>query len=221
MIKQLKDKVFRANIELVRHGLVRFTWGNVSGFEPNERLMVIKPKGLTYDNLQSDDMVVVDINGNVVEGYLPPSSDTMTHLALYRAFPQLGGIVHTHSFYASGWAEAGMAIPCLSTFHADVFHGDIPCTREMTDEEIDGEYELATGKVLVESIKHGNPLETPGILVRSHGPFTWGKNPEDAVHNAIVLEYVAKTAYLARSINPTVKMNDKLVEAHYARKHNE
>lgn len=219
MLKELKEKVFRANIELVKHGLVIYTWGNVSGFDPKERLVVIKPSGLDYEAMQSDDMVVVDLDGNVVEGELRPSSDTPTHLALYRAFPAIGGVVHTHSTYATAWAQAGVDIPNIGTTHADSFYGDIPCTRDMTEAEIKGDYELETGNVIAERLKGTNPMDTPGVLVKNHGPFVWGKTPGDAVHNAVVMEQVAKMAVIALSINPNLTMNPHLIEKHYARKH--
>ena len=210
MLKELKEKVFRANIELVKHGLVIYTWGNVSGFDPNKRLVVIKPSGLDYDAMQSDDMVVVDLEGNIVEGELRPSSDTPTHLALYRAFPEVGGIVHTHSTYATAWAQAGLDIPNIGTTHADYFHGDIPCTADMTEAEVKGDYELETGN---------DYMATPGALVKNHGPFAWGRNPSDAVHNAVVMEEVAKMAFIAMNINPALTMSPYLVEKHFSRKH--
>jgi len=219
MLKELKEKVFRANIELVKHGLVIYTWGNVSGFDPKEKLIVIKPSGLDYEIMQSDDMVVVDLDGNVVEGELRPSSDTMSHLALYRAFPSIGGIVHTRSAYATAWAQSGLDIPNIGTTHADSFHGDIPCTRDMTEEEIKGDYELETGNVIIERLRGTNPMDTPGILVKNHGPFIWGKNPSEAVYNAVVMEHVAKMAYIALTINPDLTMNPNLIEKHFARKH--
>lgn len=219
MLKKLKEKVFRANIELVKHGLVIYTWGNVSGFDPDEKLVVIKPSGLDYETMQSDDMVVVDLDGKVIEGDLRPSSDTMSHLALYKAFPTIGGIVHTRSTYASAWAQAGVDIPNIGTLHADSFHGDIPCTREMTDEEINGDYEHATGKVIIERLQGSNPMDTPGILVRNHGPFIWGKTPSEAVYNAVVMEQVAKMAFISLSINPKLTMPAHLIEKHFSRKH--
>ncbi len=219
MLKELKEKVFRANIELVKHGLVIYTWGNVSGFDPNKRLVVIKPSGLDYDAMQSDDMVVVDLEGNVVEGELRPSSDTPTHLALYRAFPEVGGIVHTHSTYATAWAQAGLDIPNIGTTHADYFHGDIPCTADMTEAEVKGDYELETGNVIVRRFDGIDYMDTPGALVKNHGPFAWGRNPSDAVHNAVVMEEVAKMAFIAMNINPALTMSPYLVEKHFSRKH--
>lgn len=219
MLQQLKDKVFKANLDLVRHGLVIFTWGNVSAIDPESRLVVIKPSGVSYDEMTADDMVVVDLDGNVVEGHLNPSSDTPTHLALYRAWPEIGGIVHTHSTYATAWAQAGKSIPAIGTTHADYFHNEIPCTGDMSEQEVKGAYELETGNVIVRRFEGINPVHTPGVLVRNHGPFAWGKDCAEAVHNAVVLEQVAKMAYLAYMINPDLTMNPLLVEKHFSRKH--
>ena len=219
MLQQLKDKVFKANLALVRHGLVIFTWGNVSAVDPESRLVVIKPSGVSYDEMTADDMVVVDLDGNVVEGHLNPSSDTPTHLALYRAWPEIGGIVHTHSTYATAWAQAGKSIPAIGTTHADYFHNEIPCTGDMSEQEVKGAYELETGNVIVRRFEDINPVHTPGVLVRNHGPFAWGKDCAEAVHNAVVLEQVAKMAYLAYAINPDLTMNPLLVEKHFSRKH--
>lgn len=219
MLQQLKDKVFKANLALVRHGLVIFTWGNVSAIDPETRLVVIKPSGVSYDEMTADDMVVVDLNGNVVEGHLNPSSDTPTHLALYRAWPEIGGIVHTHSTYATAWAQAGKSIPAIGTTHADYFHNEIPCTGDMSEQEVKGAYELETGNVIVRRFEGINPVHTPGVLVKNHGPFAWGKDCDEAVHNAVVLEQVAKMAYLAYAINPDLTMNPLLVEKHFSRKH--
>ena len=219
MLQQLKDKVFKANLALVRHGLVIFTWGNVSAIDPETRLVVIKPSGVSYDEMTADDMVVVDLDGNVVEGHLNPSSDTPTHLALYRAWPEIGGIVHTHSTYATAWAQAGKSIPAIGTTHADYFHNEIPCTGDMSEQEVKGAYELETGNVIVRRFEGINPVHTPGVLVKNHGPFAWGKDCDEAVHNAVVLEQVAKMAYLAYAINPDLTMNPLLVEKHFSRKH--
>lgn len=219
MLQQLKDKVFKANLALVRHGLVIFTWGNVSAIDPESRLVVIKPSGVSYDEMTADDMVVVDLDGNVVEGHLNPSSDTPTHLALYRAWPEIGGIVHTHSTYATAWAQAGKSIPAIGTTHADYFHNEIPCTGDMSEQEVKGAYELETGNVIVRRFEDINPVHTPGVLVKNHGPFAWGKDCDEAVHNAVVLEQVAKMAYLAYAINPDLTMNPLLVEKHFSRKH--
>ncbi|MBJ2183110.1 MAG: L-ribulose-5-phosphate 4-epimerase [Muribaculaceae bacterium] len=220
MLDELKEKVFRANLDLVRHGLVIFTWGNVSGIDRERGLVVIKPSGVDYDAMKASDMVVVDLaTGEVVEGDLRPSSDTPTHLAIYRAWPEAGGVVHTHSTYATAWAQAGLDIPNIGTTHADYFHRDIPCTPDMTREEVQGDYELETGHVIVRSFDGMNPMHTPGVLVKNHGPFTWGTTPHDAVHNAVVLEQVAKMAYIAETLNPSLTMNPLLVEKHYLRKH--
>lgn len=220
MLEELKEKVFKANLDLVKHGLVIFTWGNVSGIDRESGLVVIKPSGVSYDDMKADDMVVVDINtGNVVEGSLRPSSDTPTHLALYRAFPEIGGVVHTHSTYATAWAQAGVDLPNIGTTHADYFHDAVPCTRDMTEAEVKGDYELETGNVIVDRFKNLNPVHTPGVLVKNHGPFTWGASPADAVHNAVVLEQVAKMASIAYTVNPSLSMNPLLIEKHFSRKH--
>ncbi|WP_303023359.1 L-ribulose-5-phosphate 4-epimerase [Duncaniella muris] len=219
MLQELKEKVFHANLELVKQGLVIYTWGNVSGIDREKGLVAIKPSGLDYDKMTADDMVVVDLEGNIVEGKLRPSSDTPTHLALYRAFPAIGGVVHTHSTYATAWSQAGLDIPNIGTTHADYFHKDIPCTADMTAEEVRGDYELETGNVIVRRFADIDPTATPAVLVKNHGPFTWGKDPADAVHNAVVLEQVAKMAFIARTINPALIMNPLLIEKHYNRKH--
>lgn len=220
MLEQLKKEVCDANLELVGHGLVIFTWGNVSGIDRDRGLVVIKPSGVSYDNMKPEDMVVVDLqSGKVVEGTLKPSSDTPTHLALYRAFPEIGGVVHTHSTYATAWAQTGKDLPNIGTTHADYFHDAVPCTRAMTEEEVKGEYELETGNVIVETFKQLNPIHTPGVLVNNHGPFTWGKTPHEAVHNAVVLEQVAKMGFIAFTLNPNLTMNPLLIEKHFNRKH--
>ena len=220
MLKELKEKVFKANLDLVRHGLVIFTWGNVSGIDRERGLVVIKPSGVDYDAMKASDMVVVDLStGEVVEGDLRPSSDTPTHLAIYRAFAEAGGVVHTHSTYATAWAQAGLDLPNIGTTHADYFHEAIPCTPDMTRDEVNGDYELETGHVIVRRFEGMNPMHTPGVLVKNHGPFTWGKSPADAVHNAVVLEQVAKMAYIAETLNPSLTMNPLLVDKHYMRKH--
>lgn len=219
MLESLKEKVFKANLDLVRHGLVIFTWGNVSAIDPDTRLVVIKPSGVSYDDMKPEDMVVVDLDGTIVEGDLNPSSDTPTHLALYRAWPEIGGVVHTHSTYATAWAQAGRGIPAIGTTHADYFHNEIPCTEDMSEREVKGAYELETGNVIVRRFEDINPVHTPGVLVKNHGPFTWGKDCAEAVHNAVVLEQVAKMAYLAYAINPDLTMNSLLVEKHFSRKH--
>lgn len=219
MLEKLKEEVFRANLDLVKHGLVIFTWGNVSGIDRESGLVVIKPSGVDYDVMKASDMVVVDLGGNVVEGSLRPSSDTPTHIALYKAFPEIGGVVHTHSTYATAWAQAGIDLPNIGTTHADYFHNAIPCTDDMTAEEVNGDYELETGNVIVKRFEGINPMHTPGVLVKNHGPFAWGKNPHDAVHNAVVMEQVAKMAAIAYQINPGLTMNQLLVEKHFNRKH--
>ncbi len=220
MLDELKDKVFRANMELVEHGLVIFTWGNVSGIDRERGLVVIKPSGVDYAVMKPSDMVVVDLaTGEVVEGSLRPSSDTPTHLALYRAFPEIGGVVHTHFTYATAWAQAGIDLPNIGTTHADYFHNSIPCTRDMTAAEVEGSYELETGNVIVERFEGLNAVHTPGVLVKNHGPFSWGKTPAEAVHNAVVMEQVAKMAFIAYSVNPSLTMNPLLVEKHFSRKH--
>ena len=219
MLEQLKQQVLKANFDLVKHHLVILTWGNVSAIDRESGLVVIKPSGVDYDNMIANDMVVVDLDGNVVEGHLRPSSDTPTHLALYRRFPEIGGVVHTHSTYATAWAQAGLDIPNIGTTHADTFHRDIPCTNEMSKEQIDSAYEAATGDIIAEAFDGINHMHTPAVLVRHHGPFTWGKSADDAVHNAVVLEEVAKMASISVALNPNIKMNSDLIEKHYNRKH--
>lgn len=220
MLENLKAEVCKQNLELVRHGLVIFTWGNVSAIDRESGLVVIKPSGVEYDEMTAHDMVVVDLEGNIVEGRLRPSSDTATHLELYRENPDIGGIVHTHSCYATSFAQAGRAIPAYGTTHADHFYGDIPCVRALTAEEINGEYEKNTGVVINEVLDHGNPLAVPGCLVRNHGPFAWGKDAASAVVNAAVLERLAKMALLTEQLQPTVERVDQnLLDRHYYRKH--
>ncbi|NBJ05514.1 L-ribulose-5-phosphate 4-epimerase [Duncaniella freteri] len=220
MLEELKEKVYRANIDLVKHGLVIFTWGNVSGIDREKGLMVIKPSGVDYDVMTPDDMVVIDIRtGEKVEGKLKPSSDTPTHLALYRAWPEIGGVVHTHSTYATAWSQAGIDLPNIGTTHADYFHKAIPCTPDMTEPEVTNDYELETGNVIIKRFEDMNPMHTPGVLVKNHGPFSWGKDPHDAVHNAVVMEQVAKMAFIAYQVNPGLTMNPLLIEKHYLRKH--
>ncbi len=219
MLEDLKKKVYEANMDLVKHGLVIFTWGNVSGIDRESGLVVIKPSGVDYDVMKPEDMVVVDLQGNIVEGHLKPSSDTPTHLAIYRAWPEVGGVVHTHSTFATAWAQAGLDIPNIGTTHADYFHEAIPCTADMTEEEVKGAYELETGNVIIRRFEGMNPMHTPGVLVKNHGPFSWGKDAHDAVHNAVVMEQVAKMASIAFAANPNLTMNPLLVEKHYLRKH--
>lgn len=219
MLEQLKHEVFKANLDLVKHGLVLFTWGNASGFDTENNVFVIKPSGVDYDVMHPEDMVVVDMEGKVVEGKLKPSSDMPTHLYLYKNFEEVGGVVHTHSTYATSWAQAGRGIPNIGTTHADYFASEIPCTRKMTKEEIFGDYEYDTGKVIVEAFKDLKPLETPGVLVNNHGPFSWGRDVHKAVYNAVVMEQVAKMASISFALNPDLQMNKHLIKKHYERKH--
>ena len=220
-LQELKANVCRANLELVEHGLVLFTWGNVSGIDREKGLVVIKPSGVDYDDLMDDMMVVLDLDGNIVEGDLRPSSDTPTHLVLYRMFEQLQGIVHTHSTYATAWAQAQREIPAVGTTHADYFYREIPCTRPMTADEINGDYESETGHVIVDCFESRNlsPVFVPGVLVSNHGPFAWGRSVDEAVHNAVVLEEVAKMTFLTSMLNPKVPMNPHLIDKHFNRKH--
>ncbi len=221
MLEELKEKVFRANLDLVKHRLVLFTWGNVSAVDREKGLVVIKPSGVSYDNMRASDMVVVDLQtGRVVEGSLNPSSDTPTHLVIYRAFPEVGGVVHTHSTYATAWAQAGLSVPNIGTTHADYFHDAIPCTDDMTLEQM-AEYEYNTGVVIVDKFKTGNinPVHTPGVLVKNHGPFTWGRSADEAVYHAVVAEQVAKMAFISLTLNPQTTMNPLLIEKHFSRKH--
>ena len=220
MLKNLKEDVLQANLLLPKYGLVTFTWGNVSGIDRESGLIVIKPSGVSYDGMTVEDMVVIDMDGKVVEGKWKPSSDTATHVELYKAFPACGGIVHTHSRWATTFAQAGMDIPAMGTTHADYFYGDIPCTRKMTDTEITGEYEKETGKVIVETFKDKDPAAIPGVVVHSHGPFAWGTDAMNAVHNAVVMEEVAFMDWHAMSINPEKgRMQQELLDKHYLRKH--
>lgn len=220
MLEELKENVLRANLMLPRYGLVTFTWGNVSAVDRRKNLVVIKPSGVDYESMKVDDMVVVDFDGNVVEGRLRPSSDTATHIELYKAFPELGGIVHTHSTNATAWAQAGRAIPCYGTTHADYFYGDIPCARPLSDEEIASCYEKNTGKVIVETFCNRDVLSCPGVLCVNHGPFAWGKDCFEAVHNAVVLEEVAKMALLTEQIDPKAsRAPESIRNKHYYRKH--
>ncbi|WP_311289707.1 L-ribulose-5-phosphate 4-epimerase [Paenibacillus glycanilyticus] len=220
MLERLKQEVLEANLDLPKYGLVTFTWGNVSGIDRESGLVVIKPSGVPYDKLKLEDLVVVDLDGNKVEGELKPSSDTPTHLVLYKAFPHVGGIVHTHSPWATSWAQAGRGIPALGTTHADYFYGEIPVTRAMTREEIENNYELETGNVIVETFKDKDPMKIPSVLVNSHAPFNWGKDAHEAVHNAVVVEEVAKMALHAYHLNPALQpMDQALLDKHFLRKH--
>lgn len=219
MLEHLKEKVFQANLDLVKYGLVIFTWGNVSGIDREKNLVVIKPSGVSYDKMKPKDMVVLNLYGQVVEGSLKPSSDAATHLVLYRQFQNIGGVVHTHSEWATSWAQAGKGIPAIGTTHADYFYGEIPCTRKMTQQEIEGEYELETGKVIVERFNDLDADSLPGVLVNNHGPFAWGNDANDAVHNAVVMEEVAKMAFRSFQLNPNVAMDKTLLDKHFLRKH--
>ncbi|MDE7211811.1 MAG: L-ribulose-5-phosphate 4-epimerase [Lachnospiraceae bacterium] len=223
MLEKLKQEVYEANMLLPKYGLITFTWGNVSGIDREKGLVVIKPSGVEYDVMKPEDMVVVDLNGNRVEGDLNPSSDTPTHIELYKAFPNIGGVVHTHSRWATTMAQQGIGVPALGTTHGDYFYGEIPCTRKMTPAEIQGEYEKETGTVIIERFQNAgiNPDDVPAVLVHSHGPFTWGTDPHNAVHNAVVLEEVSFMAWHNLSLsNNTIKpMQQELLDKHYLRKH--
>jgi len=218
MLEELKKQVYTANLNLVKHGLVLFTWGNVSGIDREKGLIVIKPSGVSYDAMKTEDMVVVDFANNIVEGILKPSSDALTHIELYKAFP-IGGIVHTHSTYAVAWAQALKAIPAMGTTHADHFYGEIPCTRILTREEVDCGYEKETGTVIIETFKNIDPLHVPGVLVGNHGPFAWGANAEKAVYNAVVLEEVARMALLTMQLGNEKPIKQYLLDKHFNRKH--
>ena len=220
MLEELKERVCKANLDLRKHKLVILTWGNASAIDPQTRLVVIKPSGVDYESMNPEHMVIVDLNGKIIEGKLNPSSDTPTHLEIYRNFSEVGGIVHTHSKFATAWAQAGKSIPALGTTHADYFFGEIPCTRKMKVEEVLHDYEKETGRLIVESFHSINPLDIPAILVNSHGPFTWGKQIDDAVIHAVVLENIAEMAYLSFSINTSTQPIDTfLLEKHFFRKH--
>ena len=220
MLNELKEQVLKANLLLVEYKLVTFTWGNVSGIDREKGLVVIKPSGVPYDQLKAEHMVVVDLEGNIREGSLKPSSDTPTHLVLYKHFKDIGGVVHTHSSWATGFAQAGRGIPALGTTHGDYFYGEIPCTRKMTEKEINGAYEEETGNVIVETFRDKNPMDISAVLVNMHGPFTWGKDPLKAVENSVVLEEVAKMAFISTMLTPGIgKMDQALLDRHYLRKH--
>ncbi len=223
MLEQLKEEVWRANLLLPKYQLVTFTWGNVSGIHRESGLMAIKPSGVPYEELTPEDMVLVDVNtGKKVEGEKNPSSDTATHCELYRSFPNIGGVVHTHSRWATSFSQAGRGVPPLGTTHGDYFYGEIPCTRKMTAEEIAGEYELETGRVIVETFAGKDPDSIPAVLVHSHGPFAWGTDPQNAVHNAVVLEEVCFMAWHAMLLEPGLpSMQQELLDRHYLRKHGE
>ncbi len=219
MLELLKEKVLEANLDLVRHKLVVFTWGNASERDPETGYIVIKPSGVSYDQMKMEHMVVLDADGMVVEGELKPSSDAPTHVELYRQFKEIGGVVHTHSEWATSWAQAGKSIPPYGTTHADYFYGEVPCTRALTREEVETEYELNTGKVIVEAFKSLNYISKPGVLIHGHGPFTWGKNGKDAVHNAVVMEEVAKMAFRTEVLGNRIPIDQFLLDKHYLRKH--
>lgn len=222
MLENLKKQVFDANLALPEHGLVKFTWGNVSAVDREKEWVVIKPSGVDYKTMTYEDMVIVDFDGNKIEGELNPSSDTATHIALYKAFPEIGGIVHTHSPWATSWAQAGVDVPALGTTHADTFYGDVPCARFLTEAEISTAYEKETGHVIVETFKERgiDPMAVPAVLLKGHGPFTWGKTPEDAVMNSVVLEEVCRMNYYAKAINPLSSVLPQAVlDKHYLRKH--
>lgn len=219
MLEGLKKQVFQANLDLVKHGLVIFTWGNVSGIDRSTGIVVIKPSGISYEKMTVDDMVLVDLDGKVIAGDLKPSSDTATHVILYRNFPNIGGVVHTHSEWATSWAQSGRAVPAHGTTHADYFYGDIPCTRKLTEKEIKEDYEVETGNVIVETFKDLDPDAIPGVLVNDHGPFSWGKDPDNAVHNAVVMEEVSKMAFRTEMIGDKTPVDKYLLDKHYLRKH--
>jgi L-ribulose-5-phosphate 4-epimerase len=218
-LKELKQSVFEANLDLVKYGLVVFTWGNASAIDRENGLVIIKPSGVEYDSMNPQDMVVVDLNGKVIEGKLKPSSDLATHLVLYKAFRDIGGVVHTHSEWATSWAQAGRAIPAYGTTHADYFHGEIPCTRKLTEAEVKSAYEIETGNVIIESFSGLDPMAIPGVVVNGHAPFAWGKNAHDAMHNAVVLEEVAKMAFRTEVLGNKLPVDQYLLDKHYLRKH--
>lgn len=220
MLENLKEAVLKANLELPKKGLVTYTWGNVSGIDRQAGLIVIKPSGVPYEELKLEHLVVLDLDGNKVEGNLNPSSDTPTHLTIYKNFKDVGGIVHTHSRWATIWAQAGRSIPALGTTHADYFYGEIPCTRKMTAKEINSDYEKETGNIIVETFENKNPIYIPGVLVNNHGPFTWGKDAHEAVYNAVVLEEIAMMAYNTVSLTPGIEsISQTLLDKHFLRKH--
>jgi L-ribulose-5-phosphate 4-epimerase len=218
MLEDLKQRVFKANLDLVKHGLVIHTWGNASGRDPETGFIVIKPSGVSYDAMKADDMVVIDIAGKIVEGKYKPSTDAPTHIALYKAF-NVGGIVHTHSTFATSWAQAGKPIPAFGTTHADHFHGEVPCTRELNTKEINSDYEVNTGKVIAGTFKDIDPLAVPSVLVHSHGPFCWGRDVEGAVYNAIALEEISRMAFNTILLGRTEPAGQVLLDKHFNRKH--
>jgi L-ribulose-5-phosphate 4-epimerase len=220
LLPELRQQVLDANLELVHKGLVLYTFGNASGIDRAQGVVVIKPSGVAYEQLKAADLVIVDLDGKIVEGKLNPSSDVKTHLLLYREFPAIGGVVHTHSEFATGWAQAGKAIPCYGTTHADYFHGEVPVTRPLSDEEIEADYEFNTGVVIAARFQQLDPLAVPGVLVANHAPFAWGKTPAAAAHNAVLLEYVAKLAFRTIVIEAQAStVSSRLLRKHYERKH--
>lgn len=220
MLEKLKNEVYEANMELPRRGLITYTWGNVSGIDREQGLFVIKPSGVRYEELKPEDMVVMDLLGNKVEGRYNPSSDTATHLELYNAYPEIGGVVHTHSPAATSWAQAGRSIPCYGTTHADYFYGEVPCARSLTAEEVEEAYEKNTGLVIIETFQGKNPMHVPGVLCKNHGPFTWGKDAAEAVYNSVVLEEIAKMNLMTEQLNNNmVPAPDYLQNKHFLRKH--
>jgi L-ribulose-5-phosphate 4-epimerase len=219
MLEKLKENVFKANLDLVKNGLVVHTWGNVSGKDHESGLVVIKPSGVSYATMKADDMVVLDPDGNVVEGKYKPSTDAPTHLLLYRLWNSVGGVVHTHSSFATSWAQAGRAIPAFGTTHADHYYGEVPCSRLLSDQEIETDYEMNTGKVIVETLGSVNPLTVPSVLVNSHGPFCWGSNADNAVYNAVALEEIAKMAFYTVLLGKSEQIGKTLMDKHYNRKH--
>ena len=222
MLEKIKERVYEANMQLPAYGLVKFTWGNVSERDPESGYIVIKPSGVDYEKMSAADMVVLDLEGNIVEGHLNPSSDTKTHLEIYKAFPSISGVVHTHSTYATAWAQAGRDIPSYGTTHADYMYGPIPCLRNLSKEEIDDDYEKNTGRLIVDYMQTHDPISMPAVLCKNHGTFTWGKDGFEAVHNAVVLEEVAKMAFLTESINPSAQPTpQEIQDKHYYRKHGE
>ena len=222
MLEQLKEEVFQANLDLPKQGLIKYTWGNVSAYDPETKYFVIKPSGVSYEEMTAEDMVVVDLENNVIEGRLNPSSDTPTHAVLYKEFPEIGGIVHTHSTWAAAWAQSGLDVPAMGTTHADTFYGSVPCARFLSQYEIAEGYEHETGCVIVETFKQREikPLEVPGVLLHGHGPFTWGKDAHSAVMNAVVLEEVRKMNLLTRQLNSFAEeLPQRVLDKHYLRKH--
>jgi L-ribulose-5-phosphate 4-epimerase len=219
MLESLKNQVYAANMELMRRNLVIYTWGNASAIDANRELVVIKPSGVSYAELRPEMMVVIDLEGNVVAGHLKPSSDTATHLVLYKKFEQTGAVVHTHSTWATIWAQAGIGIPPLGTTHADYFYGEVPCTRELKEKEVNTDYEKNTGLVIAETFKGKDPMTIPAVLVKNHGPFTWGRNADEAVHNSVVLEEVARMAFHTILLGNGDSMPASLLDKHYLRKH--